>query len=187
MKKIIFTLFVALFFLILTSPVFAVQEEATQGAGVGKRQAVGQEVKENLQEKIATAQARLIERKKEIIRKYFGRMIIRIEAAINRLNRLITRIESRIVKIETNNEGIKTDPIKKEVEKAKTLLIDTANQINVLKNKMETVIEGNTPKDGFQEIKSELSEIKENLKEVHQTLVKVIGDIKGLRVGNDEN
>ena len=48
---------------------------------------------------------------------------------------------------------------------------------------MNEIIESETPREGFVEIKEMVGEIRESLVEVHQILVKVIGDIKGLRVG----
>ena len=176
------------FFFLMAAPTIAVgQQTATQGAGVNLKKTTGQEVretaKERLQEKVATAEARLGARKKEIIRNYSTIMTRRLEAAINRLNRLITRIESRIAKIETNNKDIKTKQLKQDIQKAKDKLLLTTNKLNEVKTKINDLPESNTPKEAFAEGKDTVREIKQNLIEVHQILVKVIGDIKGLRVG----
>src|SRR4030042_3393157 len=66
------------------------EDEATQGAGTGIRQTI----KEEVQEKIATVQARLSERKKEIIRNHFSRVVRRLGAVFNCFYLLIGRIES---------------------------------------------------------------------------------------------
>ena len=139
--------------------------------------------KEKIQERVATIEARLGARKKEIIRNYFTIMTRRSEAAIDRLNRLITRIESRIAKVEANNEDINTEPIKKDVQKAKDKLLLATNKLNEAKIKIDDVLQSNTPKETFAEVKNMIQEIKKDLVEVHRLLVKVIGDIKGLRVG----
>ena len=187
---------VFLFFSLAVSPVIAVAQqnlvtnreetrnEATQGAGTGIRQTVREEVREAAQERVATIEARLGARKKEIIRNHFLRMTKRLEAAINRLNRLITRIESRIAKIEANNKDINAEPIKKDIQKAKDKLLLATNKLNEVKIKIDDVLQSNTPKEAFAEAKNMIQEIKKDLVEVHRLLVKVIGDIKGLRVGN---
>jgi septal ring factor EnvC (AmiA/AmiB activator) len=177
MKKIYPLILALLFFFLFTFPVRAARNEATQGAATG----VGQTVR---QEKIATIEARLNTRKKEIIRNHFLRMTKRLEAAINRLNRLITRIESRIAKIEANNKDINTEPIKKDIQKAKDKLLLATNKLNEAKIKIDGLLESNTPKETFTEVRNMIQEIKKDLVEVHRLLVKVIGDIKGLRVGN---
>ncbi len=111
-------------------------------------------------------------------------MTKRLEAAINRLNRLITRIESRITKIEANNEDINTEPIKKDIQNAKDRLLLATNKLNEAKIKIDDVLQSNTPKEAFAEVRDIIQEIKKDLVEVHRLLVKVIGNIKGLRVGN---
>ena len=177
MKKNYPLILALLFLFLLTFPVRAARNEATQGAATG----VGQTAR---QEKIATIEARLNLRKKEIIKNYFRTMTKRLEAAINRLNKLITRIESRITKIEANDKTINTKVIKKDLTEAKGQLATASAKLNEMTTKMETVVESNTPKEDFTKVKSTADEISQILVKVHQTLVKVIGDIKGLRVGN---
>jgi len=178
-----FILTLSLFFLTV-SPAMAV----TQSTGAGNRQIIGQEIqqqtKERIQEQVATIEARLNVRKKEIIRNHFLKMTKRLEAAVNRLNRLITRIESRIAKIELNNKNIDTKAIKKDVQKAKDKLLLTTNKLNEAKIKIDGLLESNTPKEAFTEVRDIIKEIKQYLTDIHGILVKVIGDIKGLRVGN---
>jgi len=177
MKKNYPLILALLFLFLLTFPVRAARNEATQGAATG----VGQTAR---QEKIATIEARLNLRKKEIIKNYFRIMTKRLEAAINRLNKLIARIESRITKIEANDKTINTKVIKKDLTEAKGQLATASAKLNEMTTKMETVVESNTPKEDFTKVKSTADEISQILVKVHQTLVKVIGDIKGLRVGN---
>ncbi|MCX6724856.1 MAG: hypothetical protein NTV20_02025, partial [Candidatus Shapirobacteria bacterium] len=175
------------FLFFIASPATAVgTQTATPGATTGLKKNVSQEVsqvKEKIQERVATIEARLGARKKEIIRNYFTVMTRRLEAAINRLNRLITRIDSRIAKIEANNKDINTEPIKKDIQKAKDKLLLAPNKLNEAKIKIDGLLESNTPKESFAEVRDIIKEIKQDLIDIHQILVKVIGDIKGLRVG----
>ena len=156
------------------------QNEAGQATATGVRETAREEV----QERIATVQAFLSERKQEIIRNHFNRLTRRLEAAFNRLSRLISRIESRLAKIEQEDENINTTLIKEDLASAKEKLDQTAVQLENVKTKMNEIIASETPKEGFVEVKEMVGEIRESLVGVHQILVKVIGDIKGLRVGN---
>jgi len=173
-KSVVFILFLSLFFLAV-SPVRAIT--ATPASERQEKRI------EKLQDRVASIEAKLNVSKKEIIRNHFLRMTKRLEAAINRLNRLITRIESRIAKIEANNEDINTEPIKKDIQKAKDKLLLATNKLNEAKIKIDDVLQSNTPKETFAEVKNMIQEIKKDLVEVHRLLVKVIGNIKGLRVG----
>ena len=131
----------------------------------------------------ATTQAFLSQRKQEIIRSHFNRVTRRLEAAVNRLYLLISRIESRVAKIEAVDESLDTELIKADIASAKEKLDQATIQLGNVKTKMEEVIDSETPKEDFVEVREMVSEIRENLIGVHQILVKVIGDIKGLRVG----
>ena len=197
MKKIIFSIFSFIFLFVMAVPALAIQtkpsvisareearNEATQGAQTGDRETVREEARENIQERTATIQARLTERKKVTIQNHFSRVIRRITAAVNRLYLLIDRIESRLLKIEQQDSSADLSLIKKDVATAKTKLDQTAAQLESIKTEAEKLIESETPKDSFTQIKESVTAVREALVEVHQMLVKVIGDIKGLRVGN---
>ena len=68
----------------------AVREETTQGTGSGSITTTRQE--NTLETKVATFAGKLDVRKKEIIKNYFRLMIRRLQAAVNRLNKIIIRI-----------------------------------------------------------------------------------------------
>ena len=165
--------------LIQTSEQNQNEAEPTTATGAMERETV----REKAQERIATAQAFLSQRKQEIIRNHFNRIIRLLEAAINRLSRLVSRIESRVAKIEAVDESLDTELIKADIVSAKEKLDQATIQLGNVKTKMEEVIDSETPKEDFVEVREMVSEIRENLIGVHQILVKVIGDIKGLRVG----
>lgn len=157
------------------------QNEASQATATGVMQR--ETVREEAQERIATAQAFLSQRKQEIIRSHFNRVTRRLGAAVNRLYLLISRIESRVTKIEAVDENLDTELIKTDIVSAKEKLDQVGTQLENIKTKMEEVIGSETPKEGFVEVREMVGEIRESLVGVHQILVKVIGDIKGLRVG----
>lgn len=140
-------------------------------------------LREQIQERQATKAARLAERKRERIRLYFGRLTTRLQAAISRLERLISRIESRLSKIEEDNEDIDTAVVRKDLDTAKDKLASTSAALSQAKTSLEDILTANEPKEAFAEIRDLIQGIKQELIEVHRILVHVIGDIKGLRIG----
>ncbi|MEK7182771.1 MAG: hypothetical protein AAB694_01280, partial [Patescibacteria group bacterium] len=142
-----------------------------------------QEVRQQIEERRATIAAQLEERRKELIRKFFNRMVERIEAAIERLERLIGRIERRIAKLEAAGEDM-TD-VKSQVNDAKTKLGNAKDDLQDAKDGLEDVLSSNDPKAAFKQIGQTIRGIVRQLVEVHRILVHLIGDIKGLRVGQE--
>lgn len=131
--------------------------------------------------RMAKIKAKLTERRQQLIRQFFTRMVKRLEAAITRLEKLISRIESRLSKLESQGEDV--SKIKTEVADAKTKLDKAKTDLEEAKTKLETVLESEDPKAAFAEVKNLIKGVKTQLIEVHRILVHVIGDIKGLRVG----
>ena len=181
MKKLKRFILASLLFFFIFSPTIVLANEAGQATATGVRER--ETVREEIREKTATVQAFLRERKQEIVRNRFNRLTRRLEAAFNRLYRLISRIESRLAKVEQEDENINTTLIKKDIASAKEKLDQAGIQLENVKTKMNEIIESETPKEGFVEVKEMVGEIRESLVGVHQILVKIIGDIKGLRVG----
>lgn len=211
MKKILRTILPFCFLFLLVSPVFAltgcptcgtaqtqeqtqeeIQEEVreqvrTTNPNLGelkqnvieKREAI----REMIEEKRATITARLAERRKEHVRNFFGRITIRFQAAIDRLERLITRIESRLSKIEENNEEIDTETIQEDLDDVKDQLVETESALTEAKASLEVILDSEDPREAFTSVRDLIKGIKQQLIEIHQTLVHIIGDIKGLRVG----
>lgn len=116
--------------------------------------------------------------RRERIRSYFGKMIVRIEATIERLEKLITRIESRI------GDNSK---VQETVNKAKTELAKAKLELATLKLQLENLLESDDPKLVFGQIQDSLKIIKGYLRKTHVLLVQTIGELKGLRVGNNNN
>lgn len=143
-----------------------------------KREALSQRI----QEKKATIEAKLRETRKVRIRAYWTRLNTRFMATINRLYRLIERIESRLAIIE-KEEGAEIGEIKEQLEVVKEQLEEIETNIQAANDNIENVLSSNNPKEAFSEIRDIIKEARDNLIEVHRTLVHVIGDIRGLRVG----
>lgn len=120
--------------------------------------------------------------RKERIMSYSNKLTVRLDAMVERLKLLITRIETRILKIEESDEEIVLTETKSTVVEAKQLLAGVEGKLILLKESLTDIPEAEDPKQVFENVRTSLMSIKEDLKEVHQLLVKVIGDIKGLRI-----
>lgn len=131
--------------------------------------------------RMAEIKAKLTEKRQQLIRQFFTRMVKRLEAAIARLEKLISRIESRLAKLESQGEDV--SKIKTEVADAKTKLAKAKTDLEEAKTKLEDVLTNEDPKAAFAEVRSLIKGVKSQLIEVHRILVHIIGDIKGLHVG----
>lgn len=151
----------------------------------------GQEIKPEDKLKLNSEQKETRERitaiKRERIRNYFGKMIVRIEATIERLEKLIARIETRIKIINDNNDEINTTDIEKNVSESKEKLTEIKAKLSILSSKLETLLNSEKPGDEFKNVRESLGNIILDLKNVHRLLVQVVGDIKGLRIGDLNN
>ena len=143
-----------------------------------------EEIRERIQIKKATQAAKLQNKNKERVRTYFGKIDMRFTATIDRLETLISRIESRLAMYEQENPDLDLSEIYSQIETAQALLLDAEADISAASANLEAILDSEDPKDAFKIIRDTVLEAKDKLVEVHSILVHVIGDIKGLRVGN---
>lgn len=146
--------------------------------------------KELILEKQATRQAenreRISERVREQVKALFGRTELRFLAAITRQEKIISRIESRLLKIETENPDLDLSPIQEELLINKIKLNEAKQALSEVSISLEAILDSEDPKSEFIHLKNLLEEIKSELIIIHQNLVHLIGEIRGLRVGNSE-
>ena len=142
-----------------------------------------QEIKQRILDKRATVSARLQEQRKVRIRNLFSLMVRRLNAAIERLDGLIVRIESRLTKIESENPDTDTTAIHSELDSAKSQLDEAKANLNAAEASIEYVLSSDDPKQAFIILRETITEVKNQLVEIHRILAKLIGDIRGLRIG----
>ncbi|KKR10158.1 MAG: hypothetical protein UT39_C0022G0012 [Candidatus Woesebacteria bacterium GW2011_GWA1_39_21] len=135
-----------------------------------------------VQTRTATREARLNQLKQNLIKKYYSNMSQRLWATISRLETLIQRIDARVMILEDSSDLDLTSQ-KSDVVKAESLLSDTKALLTSSDGMIESVVTSNNPKDAYSILRSNISDIKNNLKQIHLLLVKVLGDLAGLRVG----
>lgn len=179
MKKILTFLFFFLFLSVLVVRTTSAKDNPKASPFRVKKEAVETQ-RETVKTKVA-------DKRKENIAKYLQNMVARLRAYVTRLETLITRIESRLTKIAAEDPTKDLTKIKADVDKAKSILADTKDKITDLAGIEDEVVNSTTPKGTFKDIRSKVDSIKKDLQEVHRLLVHVIGDIKGLRVGETKN
>lgn len=180
MKKILIavTLLTILFF-----PAFSVSAQTPTPSVTPKGQQVRQDVKARVAQKKVERAAALTEQRQLKIKTFFERMIKRFEAAIERLEKLIDRIETRMDKIKTEDPSVDLSDEEDQLNDAKEKLNDAKDKMQGLKDEFDTLLGSNEPKVIFKQVGKDLRDLKQDLVEVHRILVHIIGDIKGLRVG----
>lgn len=194
MKKFFKISLVVLFLFLVVSPVLAISIEPATPSSVISRQEKLEEIRARvrerkeairleIQERQATRAARLAEKRKERIRAFFNRLTRRMEAAINRLERLISRIKSRLDKIEAADEDINTSTVRDTLDEAEIKLASASAALSETETALEDILSAKDPKEAFTDVSDLIKGIKQQLIEIHRILVHVIGDIKGLRVG----
>ena len=137
----------------------------------------------NLEQKKVLREAQLTQKRTERISYFWGLLRRRLLAAAERLEKLIERIESRLAKIEEVNEDVDLDDINAQVLEAKEMLTAVMTNIEAADVEVETALTSQEPKEAFGTVRSLVKEIKTDLIEIHRKLVHLIGDMKGLRVG----
>jgi len=114
--------------------------------------------------------------RRERIMNYSNKMIVRLDATVERLEKLITRIEKRDV-----------SEIKTSLNEAEQKLTLVELNVVALRDSLSSMTTVEDPKAEFEKVRETLKGIQNDLKEVHSKLVKLVGDIKGLRVGENKN
>jgi len=180
--KIKLFMILALGFFVLTPPAFA---QTTRPSP--KNQGVRAEVRATIEARREENQNRITAVRRERIRSFFGKMVVRIEATIERLEKLIERLEIRIASIKKNGEELDTTKAEDAIKEAKITIEKAKTELTTLKAQLEELLSSDEPKLVFGEIRDSIKTIKDYLKETHVLLFQTIGEIKGLRVGDNKN
>lgn len=177
---------------LIPSPAMAITDVVTSDSSVEVRienrvntsDSVRQNIRLKVDAKRDEIRTKLTAKRRERIRNFFAKAVTRIEALIARLNNLITRLETRIEKINEVNTDLDTTSAEKSIAEAKTLISSASSKLEEAKSLSEDALSSDTPKDAFKEVIGLVRGIKSDLHEIHKLLRSIIGDIKGLRVGD---
>lgn len=181
MRSRLITLIFLSFFIL--APFVSAEEATVTPRGVQNREVV----KTNIANKKEEIQLRITAVKRERIMSHFGKMKVRLEALVERIEILINRLDSRILKTDTltGEDKLDTEKAKEDIDLAKLKLAKVKLLITNLT--IDDTLNSETPKETFAGVSDEIKLIKTELKEIHVLLVQTIGDLRGLRVGDTNN
>ncbi len=126
------------------------------------------------------------ELRKQIVTKFFDNMTERLQAAEDRLNKILERIESRVDKIKSENPTKDLTKVDADIAAVKTQLTNTQTKIDTLKTDFSAMSTSATPKELFKTLKEDIQDVKEDLQAIRKSLSQIIGEIKGLHVGEEK-
>jgi len=134
------------------------------------------EKKVELQEKREENKKRLEERRREIIKAYMERILTRLNAAIERLEKIGDRLSSRLDKLE--EKGVDVSAARALLENARQANNNAKEDLVLIKNSLDAVLEGDNPKTAFEDVRALLEEAKTSVREAHKALVEAIKTAK---------
>lgn len=145
-----------------------------------KRETIKDEIeakRESIKNSVEERRQNATNKIKERIDQFVQNIVDRYEAAVNRLEKLAERIDSRISKMEAD---------KIDVKKAKELMVTAKSKIATAKTSIAsitTTIGTNATttalmKEEFKAIKIQVEKAKEDIKAAHQALIKVVENLK---------
>lgn len=104
--------------------------------------------------------------------KYMSNMLTRMTAAIERLNNLADRIESRIEKSEA--EGQDLTQAKNLLAEARTKIEDASAKLTTVSQNYQEILTGENLTEEFARIRELVHNLRNTIQEAHQALVEVV-------------
>ncbi len=140
-------------------------------------QARVQQLKDNVASKQAELKQRLEEKVRNRVQMLFGIMIKRMRAAVERLNLIADRIETRLQKL--SDKGVKTEEMTASLADARSKLKEAGDILDASDAEFsDQVLNSTSFQEGFTAIKETVSEFKSKIKEVHGLLRDVVKEMK---------
>lgn len=135
---------------------------------------------ENREAKKAEREKKLNEKKKERIAAYTKKIILRLNAAVERMFKLADRTETRIIKLEEKftDKELDLSEAKKLVKKAREEVKNAQREIESMSEIFAEAIDTENPKESFDTIREHIKNAIINVKNAHKTLVEAIKLIK---------
>lgn len=144
-----------------------------------------EEKKAEIEVKREEKKAEIEEKRKERIESFFLRIVRRLDSAIARLDKLSSRIDSRIEKF--NEKGV-------DVKEARALLAIARDSIDSARENFNSIddvselLDLETQRESFGHMREIMKEVVVSIKEAHRALVDVIVQLKAnsKELNNDE-
>jgi len=155
----------------LTSPVFAEERAST----TERRE----EIRQNIEQRKASSTERRTDMQIDIAKRKVENVTRVILATIERLEKIILRIESRIAKIQ--ERGGNTTEAEGYVAAAKENLADAKVAVAAFAN---LDLSDSTFRENFKTIRAAVAEAKEHIRAAHRNLMMAVRSLKGPNTGN---
>ncbi len=126
----------------------------------------------------AELQKKVGEKKAELIENFFGRMVLKFEAAINRLISFADRTAAALLR--AAGRGYDVAALQKQLIEARLKIGDAAKSLEEAKTKYTEAIQEKDLKISFKKVREAIQETKQKIKDAHRALVKVVGTSRGL-------
>lgn len=139
---------------------------------------VRETLRQRIEAKLGQAKASVTEVRQARIRQYLGVMEKRLTAALDRQDKMASRIGSRLDKLEAAGKDVAAQRAK--LDEAKVDLTDARALLSELDDGVEAVFAADDPKTAFEEVRSQVQMIVDKIKEVHGIFVGIVTDIKGM-------
>ncbi|OGF62525.1 hypothetical protein A2926_02190 [Candidatus Giovannonibacteria bacterium RIFCSPLOWO2_01_FULL_44_40] len=166
------------------------KQEALRQEAKTKRDALMQEAKTKREAFKAEAQKRVDALQKKVgeerakrIDQFFNQMVRKFENAIDRLNNLADRIESRLTKTEAAGNDVSKQRDLLKAARDKISAVETA--LSDAKAQFAAMAKSENPKVAFEKVKELVRGVAQKVKDAHKALVDVVTAIKGLRLGSE--
>jgi hypothetical protein len=152
---------------------FEAQREILRNTVMEKREIF----KDAKQSRMDAFKERLGELKAGRIEAFFAQMVRRMEAAIDRLEKLADRMATRLDKFEDSGKDVADFRI--GLDMARDLLVAAETSLDEAKEAFNDMSLSENYKTAFQEVKRLVRDVAAKIKDAHKALVDVINSIKG--------
>ena len=109
------------------------------------------------------------------VRNLVANIVNPLTAALNRMESIITRLDSRIEKMSVT--GFDTTPAKAKLGEAKDSLARARDMLSNI-SPIEVAVSGDTPRIAYQEIRTELIAVREEILKIHALLRETVALLK---------
>lgn len=134
------------------------------------------ERKDELKTRFEERRERIAASAKERAKAHMGRVVKRLEAAVERFLKLAERIASRIEKLSA--AGIDMTKAKELLATAEAKIAEADRAVATLKSAIDAALAGENPREVFAEVKEKVRLAIEAVKEAHRALVAAIREVK---------
>ncbi len=113
-----------------------------------------------------------MEKRQDRVRAQANQIFTRLNRQIDQLTNILTRVDSRIGKLE--GEGKDTSAAKTASAEAKALLDQARNSLPALQTQVDTAASSSKPVQSFQPVKTDIKNTITLIKQAHQKIVEAI-------------